>query len=350
MLFSKDHAVNAAKTLHCQPPVTGNCTHPAWGQRGVTLIELMVAMVLGLVIMGVMIAVYSNSSGATRVARAHLQMSEDGQYAINVLAEQIRLAAFNPIQPGRTQNNPLPGDANGSMPVFGCDTGFQNGNVAGGTPAAANAAALVCNGAAAAGGHALALTYEADQFNTVPTAGGLPTDCLGTGLVQQLATDLDLSVHPYFTAENRFYVRNNSLYCAGSGGAISPFSEQPIVENVERIELSYGVSHPTDGSKTVAGFLTSAELGRSPAEPAVAPTNAELALLPNPNARWAKVVSVRVCVLMRSADKVADGGTHTYFGCDGPQAKPTTITSSDGFLRRAFITTVAVRNRMAVQE
>jgi type IV pilus assembly protein PilW len=316
---------------HCSPRRVGS------RQAGLTLVELLVSMVIGLVLIGALVGVYTSSSGSVGAAKAQSQMTEDGQYVLRLLTQQIRLAGFNPIQPGRTAVNALPQGAL-NMAIFGCDTGFSNGTVA------ANATQLTCNGSATAGGGAIAVTYEADVYNTVPTTDSppKPTDCLGTGLVQKNQTDPDgTGPYYYYVAENRFYVKNSTLYCAGSGSA-APFSEQPLADNVERIEFSFGASHPTSASKTVAGFLSSADIGANTGVPA----NADMQALPNGAERWAKVVAVRVCVIMRSATKVAEGST-SYFGCH-PDSDATPLTSADGYQRKAYLTTVSLRNRMAL--
>lgn len=314
------------------------------GQTGLTLVELLVAMVIGLVLVGTLIAVYATTSASVAAAKAEAQMSEDAQYVLALLTRQIRQAGYNPIQPNRTQVNELPGGAAG-LSFFACDNGFANGSTTGGT-AAANAVLLTCNSSAASGGGAIAVTYEADGFNTVPTAATppVPTDCLGNGVPQLSQTDVGPPTsgpHYYHAAENRFYVKNNTLYCAGNGGGA--FAEQPLIENVERIEFSYGAAHPTSGIKSVAGFLTSADFGAATGSTAA---NADLAALPAPAERWGKVVAVKVCVIMRSATRLAEESSH-HFGCN-PNADATLNSSTDGYRRRAYLTTVSLRNRMAL--
>lgn len=314
-------------------------------QAGLTLVELLVALVIGLVLLGTLVAVYANTSGSVAAAKVDSQMSEDAQYVLNVLTRQIRQAGYNPIQPNRKEVNGLPGGAT-AIPFFACDAGFSNASTTGGT-AAADATALTCNGTAVAGGGGIAVTYEADVFNTIPTAATppVPTDCLGNGLTQLSQMDAGPPIsgpYLYYVTENRFYVKNNTLYCAGSGGA-TPFTDQPMIENVERIEFSYGAAHPTSGDKSIAGFLTSAAIGGAIGNTA---TNSDMAALATPAERWGKVVAVKVCVIMRSANRLAEESS-SNFGCN-PDADQTLVTSTDGYRRRAYITTVTLRNRMAL--
>ena len=60
-------------------------------------------------------------------------------------------------------------------------------------------------------------------------------------------------------------------------------------------------------------------------------------------ARWAKVLTVRVCVIARSENQVVpDASSAQYLDCDGTLV----TTPPDLRLRRAYSTTVVLRNRM----
>ncbi|MDP3354647.1 MAG: PilW family protein [Polaromonas sp.] len=289
---------------------------------GITLIELMISMVIGLVLIGVLISLYSGTVGTNTVANAQAEMNEDAQFALKVISGQLRQAGYNPVHPGRTTLNPLPG----GFPVFGCDNGFSN------PVAAASADLLTCNAAASAGGHAIVATYEADIYNTIPS-GGIPTNCLGEALPVRSFVESGVT-HNYYVAENRLYVKNNTLYCAGVSAATQ---EQPLVDNVERIEFSYGASSPTTTSRAVVGYLTATELGA--ATGTSAGVHAQLTALTAAD-RWAEALTVRVCVLMRSAKPVFEEDA-SYYGCDTSALGP-----ADKYLRRAYVTTVALRNRI----
>jgi type IV pilus assembly protein PilW len=64
------------------------------------------------------------------------------------------------------------------------------------------------------------------------------------------------------------------------------------------------------------------------------------------NDRWKRVVSVKICLLMRSPEKLADlPATASYRDCSG-----TVVASTDGYLHRAFITTATLRNRLTITD
>ena len=318
-------------------------------QAGVTLIELLVAMTLGILVIGTVIALYTTTSAARAQSQGLAEMNEDGLYAIRILTQQLRLAGFNPIQPARrtgsadlepARNPPYWGTA--TLPVFGCSSAFANAeNTA--TFTGTSISALTCNNANTAS-HAIAVTYEADIYNTVPTATGFPSDCMGNGLAQQTTTPAlsDNRTYNYFYVENRYYVKNNALYCTGNGGTGTntyAVPAQPLVANVEQITFQYGVM-PASVSNTLtipAGYIEASQIGGANG----IDTGAEANLLAlDAVQRWGKVTTVRICVLMRSGRPIMPDPV-PYYGCD-PTAS--VIVPTDRFARRAFFSTVNLRN------
>ncbi|MFC5499237.1 PilW family protein [Caenimonas terrae] len=298
-------------------------------ERGLTLIELLVSLVIGLVLMLAVIGAYLGSVSASGSTQAQSRMNEDAQAALAVLTQHIRMASNNPKQPNyaaSTPRNPVFGGTNWA--VFGCDSKFTD-------PAAASISALSCSGA---GSDALALSYEADRYNTV-ASGGNATDCLGqtlpvvTASVSAWSTPTVVPTTVTFTvADNRFYVDAGNLYCKGNGGA----TPQALVENVEDMQITYGVAPSTASTTlTVAGYMTASDIA-APADPG-------LAALPIAD-RWAKVATVRVCLIVRSEKPIAPTSESArYFQCDGSL----NTAPPDLRLRRAFSTTVVLRNRIA---
>ena len=268
-------------------------------------------------------------------------MNEDAQGALTILSQQLRMAGNNPKQPNRTVEAPRNPVYDGSTYIVrGCNSKFSN-------IAAANIPALTCSVGASTTPNSIAVSYEADRYNTLPTSTGVPTDCLGQSLTAQTATVTTYSVvggvtvtNPadtsvFYVADNRFYIGTSgvitapSLYCKGNGGA----NPQPLVENVEDMQFTYGAGPATGTLTSVAGYLDSASLL----------TQANLAALPDDPARWARVVTVRICVLMRSEKPVVDNSASArYTKCDGTEE----INPPDLRLRRAYSTTVVLRNRL----
>lgn len=181
----------------------------------------------------------------------------------------------------------------------------------------------------AAASDSIAVSYEADVANTV-AASGVPLDCSGSPL--SLVTeffDQKMPKTEFAVSENRFYIAAangvSSLYCEGNGST----AVRPMVENVEAMSLSYGTARLT--GSVVAGYLSAAGVDLAPS----------LASVPL-NQRCAKVLTVRLCLLMRSeAAVLPDASSAAYIKCNGSlDDNPPNFR-----MRRAFITTVAMRNR-----
>jgi type IV pilus assembly protein PilW len=63
-------------------------------QRGVTLVELMVSMTLGLIILGSAMQVFSANKQSFRFSKALARVQEDGRFAMQSMARDIRMASY----------------------------------------------------------------------------------------------------------------------------------------------------------------------------------------------------------------------------------------------------------------
>lgn len=288
---------------------------PAWRrQAGFTLIELLISMVLGMAVIGALVVMYTSGSQATRNALAQGQMNEDAQMALAVLTQELRQAGYNPVRDGGGTKNDL-GQLGWNL--FACDNGFTDPSVL-----TINALTPACGGG---GGFSLAVAYEGDLSSGKNTAAGLPMDCIGTGVTAPAGIT-------YYVMQSRLYISNGALVCRGNGNLALV---QVLAENIESMTGNFAVTEPIADSKTVLGYLTASGLA-APAHPA-------LAALPL-QSRWDRVVAVQLCVVVRSENPVLqDVGNAdvkpSYQNCAGAD---TDIT--DGRLRRAYRTTVMLRN------
>lgn len=74
--------------------------------RGFTIIELMVAITISALILGVLTQVYAGAKRSYRVSEALSRMQENGRYAMDYLARDIRLAGYSGcVSAGTTVNN-----------------------------------------------------------------------------------------------------------------------------------------------------------------------------------------------------------------------------------------------------
>lgn len=61
---------------------------------GFSIVELMIAMTLGILLSGLILDVTLSSSRSNRIVELNSEMIENGRYATNLLKNEIRLAGF----------------------------------------------------------------------------------------------------------------------------------------------------------------------------------------------------------------------------------------------------------------
>ena len=372
-------------------------------QAGLTLVELMISMVIGMIIVLAVITAYISASRSARLAEATGRMNEDAQAALTILTQQLRMAGANPAQPNRnttTLHNVL---AN-PFSIRGCDKTF--GNVTGSvTVADLDCAGGTGNNSSISISYEADRFNTVPTGSGTPTdclGNSLPPS-LPQAVTTSLGVAATVTVHE---AENRFfigtstYIASPSLYCKGN----SPNTNaQPLVENIEQLRIAYGVSNPARardfganspdvapnfilGYLTASGLLTNATVSLSGTLTFTVPgiTTASVAFYPGfklneivsgaaffattpsgttatmtlPSSfvpetiNWGAVKAARICVLVRSEGQLLrsqDGrrdftqdldANPQYVDCDG-----NLVTSPDRRLRRAYTTTVVLRNQ-----
>ena len=344
-----------------------NRQHPRTQQqsvRGFSLIELMVSLTIGLIIAVAAVSAYLGAASAGKMAEAQSRMNEDAQAALAILTQQLRMAGNNPKRANRVDAStptlaslrnpvymPTPTYAGFSVSpstytlsnfkfIRGCTGRF--GNITSTTATIDTLDTSTCAAGTSTLPDSLAVIYEADRFNTIPTTAGAPTDCLGNALTTITANNVPTIVGGTVTtatpvtftvAENRFFIGTStaivspSLYCKGNGGASTA---QPLVENIEDMRLTYGTLSTSATVTGVVGYLRADQILSEPS----------LAALTSDASRWKKVIAVRICVVVRSEAPVVDSAASAkYLDCEG-----NLVSAPDLRLRRAYSTTVELRN------
>lgn len=290
------------------------------GNSGFTLIEILIALTLGAVLIGSIIFSVIGAGRSGRSQDAVGQMTENGQIALNLLASQVRMAGY--------WSPPPLSSLDPQTSIWGCRT---SGAITLNTPFDS----LLCP--ADGGNDVFAVRYDGRN----PDGSGEPRDCLGNGSPASDLVNADGGI-----VYNRFYVSTSpsgapALYCLGNGGGTGG---QPLIENVEALQIRYGVAAvnppPTDPvlidppiySGEVVRYVTADDLIATPGCPRAGA---------DPNS-WCAVTSVRLCITMRTEDRTADAANAQFLNCDGEQQQ-----INDRRVRRTMVTTVSLRNRIA---
>lgn len=303
----------------------------ATAQRGRTLIELMVAIALGLVILLGVGTLYLTANQSTRSAVNVASAEETGQVALALIGNAIRRAGYAEIigtSIAGSRNNLLySGPA-----VRGC-TNNPFTAVETGTCATTNTTQ-----------DTLAVWFQADTV--VAAAQSATEDCLGSAAPNSAVTDatFQLRAANLPLVRNEYYIESGDLVCRGNGSA----NPLVLLNGVEEFKVYFGFD--TDSYT-------------NPGAPSERPTARRILSaqqiiddFPDPSpdvSRWDFVVSVHVCVLVRTqeAGVAVQGSTTAYERCPKTAAQAqraeavATGTATDGAVRRAYSQVFSVRAR-----
>ena len=341
--------------------------HLSKGKGGFTLVEVLIAMVIGLFLMGGVIELFLSTKTSIRLQQQMGYLQENGRMAMELLSKQIRNAdywgcsnnsnvgsvintaspAYDPIKHGGPDaSNGIGGTNNTGL--NGSDTitlrGFSSSDSIGidkDQPQAASIGAdsvgdlqqgdvvmiSNCKGAdifqitndpqtsgqiiihsignTVAPGNAA--TYTTD--GTAATSKKVCNDCLhqsyagGDATIGKVNTTT-LSINTGASGEPALFM-TDSILCITSC---------ELVEGIENMQILYG--EDTDGDLSVNQYVTA-----------------------NNVTDMNNVISVQVSLLARTEKTVATSAqTYTYNGA--------TVTSTDNRLRKVYTSTITIRNRM----
>ncbi len=343
-------------------------------QWGFTLLELMVATVIGLLLIAVTVKVYIDSSSVYRYQQNLSRVQENGRFALEFLQRDIRMAGYWGCYAASTMQNSLATGVTGSIDL-------RSFRVAGVNPAASAApwtARVLCDtlvlGGAVSVGMEVTATMAADSSDvTVSVADAAKlyeyatlddktddkrgivviSDCGKADVFQIRSINTGAGVgvigHTDDTGENPpgnstpsfqdSYEAGSRIFVAAkyqyklddsftNSGELAlfrlinkpddsePVESEELVEGVENMQILYG--EDTDGDLVANRYLPASSVGD-----------------------MTQVVSIRVSLLMRSKDdNLAEESVVPYV------YNGVTVTPADKRIRKVFSTTVAVRNRL----
>lgn len=287
--------------------------------RGVTLIELMVGLTIGLLLVIIASAIYLYSKQSYSAATETSQMEENGRFALDLLKKYVQSAGFAMVDrdaPGPS----LPLDGK----LAGCDYGYTNAS------APTSLADLACRTATPTGERPSASLFTRFETDLFASGSGKRQgfDCTNDEAARKvLATGITTyEVRSYFfiskvTVQTPGGTKSmGQLSCvsdatednAGVAGTVS-LHVQPLVPGIEQLQVTY----ISKAGKTVAR--------------------------PTTDAAWQDVAAVELCVLARTVQTSGNDTGTQYKDCYG-----TDITADPKESYRRLRQTVALRNTAAL--
>lgn len=255
-------------------------------QTGMTLIEIMIALLIGAFLSAGILQIFIGSKQTYTMQENLSRMQENGRFALEFLAKDIRMAGYwDCMMPSATNN-----DITGTEGTSGAPD------------------SIVLRGA-------FVRTRAATDTCGIAVTAAATVACPQTSAPANFYTDNSSIITYSINSNNLRRVTN----CNNSTTA----TDANIVEGIENMQILYGID--TDAAGT-ANFGTPNYY--------VAANTAWTA------ANWAQVVSIRISLLMATLDDnlAAKQVKYTFNG--------TETTPTDRKIRRVFNTTIAVRNRL----
>lgn len=358
---------------------------PRRKNAGVTLIELMVSLTIGMMIVITIGYVYLGASRTFRALEASSRMQENARYAIDRVSFDIRMAGFTGCSystVANVLNDPSAWEYNlFGQPLVGYEAGVSTyplgvtGNVLRGdaitilrsdnakeyivdTHNPPSAQFQLTENHDLKQGEILLVTdcshaavfqmTNVNNNNTIKTVNhntggsmepgnctkgfGLPVDCSD---VNGTAYTFPAGSRIYRVSGVTYYIRTNdngepALYRQTlgqlSGNAVTTAEE--LVEGIEDLQLFYGVDTDVTADGAVNEYVAADEVTTT------APGSTE-------EDKWKRVLSLRMSLLLVSKNNenvTTSSQTYIYNGA--------TTTPTDKKMRKVFTTTIAVRNRL----
>jgi len=319
--------------------------HRVRRQAGRTLVELMISVTVSLAVMAAVASVYVGTTRASRVAGELASIADTGQVAMYLIGDSIRQAGYGEI----VGSDLTLGSA--QVSAFRSQTLFAEGRALAGCTGARfvdeTLADPVCGAALDPAFDTLMVRFQGDAV--IPPDQGRIDDCLGTQVpLEALPADhvgvTLVASRPMI--QNVYFGLTDALWCRGNGRATAatPFGPaQQMVSNLEQFKVYYGFDD-----------LRYANPDANPGSSARSIRDAAwLNALPAGSMPWDFVVSVHVCMLIRSAPDAGSNLTavrsSTYARCPLTAAEaagaPQMVTVDDGAVRRTYSQVFTVRAR-----
>ncbi len=292
-------------------------------QRGLTLVELMVSLVIGLVLAIVASSTYLYSKQAYNAVSENAQMEENGRLALSLLTRNIQSAGYVSLDM-KSAGQHGPSD----IKVHGCDFGMVS------PKSATSRKDLLCLPPTPVGSTrsaSIGVFYDTDAYTaTAEKFQGF--NCLGQKAVVIPSTS---GGSPTYQVRSYFFVSHTTVQTAKGtttlgqlscvtdpttvAGATASFQAQPLIPGVHQLAVTYLL--PSGLDKNSAQKNTTAEVLED-------------------TKTWAQVTAVELCVMTKSIQPSGNDSSTPLTDCYGDVFTPPPQQSF-----RKFTSTVNLRNR-----
>lgn len=267
-------------------------------QQGISIVELLVALAVGMVLIAGIMQVFLASKNTYAVNQAMSTVQENGRFALEFIARSARQAGY--VDPNNKVSRPfavIPEVAKCSQESLPSKACTKNGD-------------------------ALKSDIVSFAFQPPINQAGARVDCIGD--TKEVDTNDKIVINRFLIADEdtaqatlscQRMVLNKNLNFIDTAGS---YEKASLVEGVDKVQIQYGVSTNGD-SHSVNKYINADKVDK-----------------------WDEVLAVRIGVIANSGSDLnpAPVAKEFYLFDTGPYTFP-----NDRKLRQVFTTTVHIRNR-----
>ncbi|MGE4659998.1 MAG: PilW family protein [Arenicellales bacterium] len=339
--------------MYVQIPITSpGCDSGLHRQRGVTLVELMVALAIGLLVTVAMLKVYVDASQMYRFNEGLARVQENGRFVLEFIRRDARVAGFWGCYSDAALSNGIAATSDAYINVAA-------GHITGTSDDGLNEADSITFRSATGSGSLVTVGMSGTGDSvTLDSAGAFSTgtaalisDCengdvfqitgiSGTALAHAAGANASPNLSKTYAAGARVYEARQATFCIAQGvdptqpalrRLVNPTPGQTcasngleLLEGIENMQILYGedTDADTDGASGDGTANRYVAFGTSGLD-------------------TDRIVSVRISVLVRSLNNslTTEPAPYTFNG------STVTPASTDKYLRKVFTTTITLRNK-----
>lgn len=261
-------------------------------QKGLSIVELMVALAVGMVLIAGIMQVFLSSRNTYAVNEAMARVQENGRFALEFIARNARHAGY--VDPNYLGDRPYSIIPSGTRcPLLGSAQSY-------------------CS----ADGQGLLSDTVSFAFQPPVNESGKRVDCAGENVSEDKVIINSFSTFSDNTTPSSLACQSSEL----DGSSPKLFKNAILVEGIDNVQIQYGVSTSASTSdvKSVNSYLNAQDV-----------------------TDWNSVLAIRVAVLANSGVELSPAPQEkTFYLFDaGP------FEFNDRKLRKIFTTTVHLKNR-----
>lgn len=281
--YSPQHGVAASQRLHRRAPVV--MTASPMRQAGVSLIELLVGITIGLLTVAVALAALMVSRGVTGTVSEATTLQQQAAYAFRVIGQQLRQAGSMELDLGlpivATGSTAPAADGAYTRVAFDPNNRFnRKTDTVSGNDTSSDTQAKLLTGFQ----NVEETLYKNPPEKNQDAVGKQLKNCIGENPGA-------LTTNPVIRSQ--FRLKNNELLC---GSANNSSGSQAIIQNVSDFQVRYLKQTNVGGTPSIQ-IVNAAAVGSD----------------------WSKIFAVEVCLDLVGTERIDTAGAK-YTQCDGTQA------------------------------